>query len=966
MSMFLRILKKNKENSDRKRQFDLINDSGYFDAEFYLANNPDVANAGVNPVEHFLDFGGHEGRKPSGKFDSAYYLKNNEDVARSGANPLVHYLRYGMHEGRRPLPSERAGVKRDQAAQKSAGSRGDSALRLLQLQLLQGNYDGFDWLLRELNDQSIINDARLQSSLHIMQNERWLAEGRLSPCVDWLECNRDDKYFWFYKARLSLLEGNGEDAILAAQTFLYQNPASAEGVYLLVDSAMAQGAVEFAREELRRFVARSGRARSWSYLAMTVNGPASLQDYLAMRQMWRPESPGARHNPDVVLATADACSRGGNLPLARQVIRDAIAFHERQKGGFKSLRQEDIRYSSHLNLPLWPQPFLSLPLSRAMDGQRRLRQALGDLYRALGDVEERPFLMQHSLDACLHADTTFDVDEPMALGLSPDADGQDIADRLRHHPCFYSVEPSEEQLRLKHQNGVSLVMHPHQADGDDWLYQASGVCWRTRPVRTTSHQLANLAVWIPEQPEEYQRQYRATQKPAFDWVLQSRNRTIRDEEQYRLYCYRRLLKALIASDKMTETLILRELAKHEGIQEYRQLIGGTYSIPTARQIEEDGIQVVLYVSGLEKVGYQANMWIPVLERLSVKAAIVIREKRIAEELDSTSLPIYFLEGLRDVELLEEGGVRTILYPANPQKNVQAMRLHRMNHFFINHGESDKVVNQSKFLMAYDKLLVAGPLAEKRLRVSGLPVRDDQIVHVGRPQVELALQRASGPCRDINTILYAPTWEGFVEEANYSSVNPLGLAMLERLLQSGVSRVLFKYHPYTGYNKEGQCGLYLEKMLALRERYPNLEVQETLSNIHDLMNESDLMISDISSVLNDYLYTMKPVVLMNVKGHSAEDLVENFPSCSAAYTYGPEDDITAMLKSIAENDIKLTERQAMCDFSLGSFADGSLATFDRVVAASVATVSPLSPPARNGRTGLEMPGVHQEGAGLGID
>jgi len=966
MSMFLRILNKNKENIDRHRQFDLINSSDYFDAEFYLSNNPDVANAGVDPVGHFLDFGGHEGRKPSRKFDSAYYLKSNEDVARSGVNPLVHYLRHGMHEGRQPLPSKRVGVKRDQAAQKSAGSRGDSALRLLQLQLLQGNYESFDWLLRELNDQSIVNDARLRSSLDIMQNERWLAEGQLSPCIDWLECNRDDKYFWFYKARLSLLEGNNEGAILAAQTFLYQNPASAEGAYLLADSTLAQGAVAFAREELRRFVARSGRARSWSYLARTVNGPESLQDYLALRQMWRPESPGARHNPDVVLATADACRRAGNLPLARQVIRDAIAFHERQKGGFKSLRQEDIRYSSHLNLPLWPQPFLSLPLDRALDGQRRMQQALGDLYRALGDVEERPFLVQHSLDACLHAGAAFDVDAPMTLGLSPDADAQDVADRLRYHPCFYSVEPSEGQLGLKHQNGVSLVMYLHRADGGDWLYQADGVCWRTHPVQTKSHQLANLAVWIPERPEEYQSQYRTAQKPAFDWVLQSRNRTIRDEEQYRLYCYRRLLKALIASDKMTETVILRELAKYEGVQEYRQLIGGTYSIPTADQIEDEGIQVVLYVSGLEKVGYQANMWIPILERLSVKAAIVIREKRIAEELDPTSLPIYFLEGLRDVELLEEGGVKTILYPANPQKNVQAMRLHRINHFFINHGESDKVVNQSKFLMAYDKLLVAGPLAEKRLRVSGLPVRDDQIVHVGRPQVELALQRANSPCRSINTVLYAPTWEGFVEEADYSSVNPLGLAMLERLLQSGVSRVLFKYHPYTGYNKEGPCGFYLTKMLALRERYPNLEVQETLSNIHDLMNESDLMISDISSVLNDYLYTMKPIVLMNVKGHSTEDLAENFPSCSVAYAYGPEDDIAAMLRSIAENDTKLAERQAMCDFSLGSFTDGSLATFDRVVAASVATASSSSPSASNERMDLETPSAHQERTGLDID
>ena len=160
-----------------------------------------------------------------------------------------------------------------------------------------------------------------------------------------------------------------------------------------------------------------------------------------------------------------------------------------------------------------------------------------------------------------------------------------------------------------------------------------------------------------------------------------------------------MLTALIAEDKSSEVLCVRELAAVEDAPDYQRLVGGVFKVPTAQDIQKDGVRVVLYVSGLENVGYQANMWIPVLERLSVNAAIVIRERRIANELDPTYLPVYFMESLRDVELLEEGGVRVILYPANPQKNVQALRLHRLSHYCINHGESDKVVNQSKFLMA---------------------------------------------------------------------------------------------------------------------------------------------------------------------------------------------------------------------------------------------------------------------------
>ena len=35
-----------------------------FDTLGYLAANPDVAAAGVNPLEHFLKFGIYEGRQP--------------------------------------------------------------------------------------------------------------------------------------------------------------------------------------------------------------------------------------------------------------------------------------------------------------------------------------------------------------------------------------------------------------------------------------------------------------------------------------------------------------------------------------------------------------------------------------------------------------------------------------------------------------------------------------------------------------------------------------------------------------------------------------------------------------------------------------------------------------------------------------------------------------------------------------
>ena len=73
-----------------------------FDSDYYNAHNPDVAAAGLNAYQHYLAYGGAEGRSPDPFFDGAFYLQQNPDVAMSGMNPLTHFEQYGWREGRDP------------------------------------------------------------------------------------------------------------------------------------------------------------------------------------------------------------------------------------------------------------------------------------------------------------------------------------------------------------------------------------------------------------------------------------------------------------------------------------------------------------------------------------------------------------------------------------------------------------------------------------------------------------------------------------------------------------------------------------------------------------------------------------------------------------------------------------------------------------------------------------------------
>ncbi len=88
----------------RAARIQALRQTGLFDARYYLETYPDIAQAGIDPLEHFFDHGFREGRRPNPYFDPLWYLEHNPDVAAGGLNPLFHYAFHGDVEGRRAGP----------------------------------------------------------------------------------------------------------------------------------------------------------------------------------------------------------------------------------------------------------------------------------------------------------------------------------------------------------------------------------------------------------------------------------------------------------------------------------------------------------------------------------------------------------------------------------------------------------------------------------------------------------------------------------------------------------------------------------------------------------------------------------------------------------------------------------------------------------------------------------------------
>lgn len=76
----------------------------FFHTEFYRRQVPNVGGSRKNLLNHYMKIGWRDFHDPSRLFSTKYYLDNNKDIREAGINPLMHYLNAGRAEGRHALP----------------------------------------------------------------------------------------------------------------------------------------------------------------------------------------------------------------------------------------------------------------------------------------------------------------------------------------------------------------------------------------------------------------------------------------------------------------------------------------------------------------------------------------------------------------------------------------------------------------------------------------------------------------------------------------------------------------------------------------------------------------------------------------------------------------------------------------------------------------------------------------------
>lgn len=341
------------------------------------------------------------------------------------------------------------------------------------------------------------------------------------------------------------------------------------------------------------------------------------------------------------------------------------------------------------------------------------------------------------------------------------------------------------------------------------------------------------------------------------------------------------------------------------------------------KIEVTG-RIAVYFAESTSRAYQLQQWLPVLDNLheSHGVLLIFRDRRSFDLFgELTTLPRIYARTIDDLtDVYEAGDHGVVLYVNNGMRNFQSLAWPNAVHVHINHGESDKTSLVTHQARAYDRVLVAGEAAVKRMEAGLLEVDNSRVVIVGRPQLDYVDVRAESKEEARPVLVYAPTWEGENDANNFSSVDVGGVGIIESLLAVPGATVLYKPHPRTPISPSAKIRAahrtICEKLEAAAAANPAAGHALWTDDILPLLAKADVLVADVSSVAVDHLY-LRPdahLVLMDRGRDGGQVRAAEIPIAACATVVradqlaGLREDVTALLSVSGQTDLRMSVRQ----------------------------------------------------------
>src|SRR5690625_2594425 len=345
-----------------------------------------------------------------------------------------------------------------------------------------------------------------------------------------------------------------------------------------------------------------------------------------------------------------------------------------------------------------------------------------------------------------------------------------------------------------------------------------------------------------------------------------------------------------------------------------------------RKIIEHAPKFAIYFSAPRNTEYQLQMWIEYLDRIGLPYIIITRHSHSLNKLSEiTTQPVIFCPRITDLDPILTDNITTCFYVNNSMHNSHMVRYNHITHIQLLHGDSDKASSYNPVTAMFNKVFVAGQAAIDRYINNDVHIPLEKFEIVGRPQVERVEKAKTA---QVDTVLYAPTWHGNYQDTNYCSL-PIALNIIESLIAKG-KNIIFRPHPYS--YKHAYYRDFIEQIQSLLKADMNSSGRKHLwgkeaeveYSIFDCFNASDAMISDVSSIVPDYLFSEKPFAITEMYGASS-NFEKEFPLAQVGYVLKKDlSNLENVIDEILIKDNKKEKRKKARVYYLGPFNEHNYA------------------------------------------
>lgn len=323
--------------------------------------------------------------------------------------------------------------------------------------------------------------------------------------------------------------------------------------------------------------------------------------------------------------------------------------------------------------------------------------------------------------------------------------------------------------------------------------------------------------------------------------------------------------------------------------------------------------LILHISEGRETLHHVDAWHSYCALADKSVLLVLRSRPLFEcvAAERPHLTAVYVRNGRQAEWLiqRSPNATTVLYVSNTGNTVHFVRFPHLRHIFIGHGDSEKISSCGKQFRCYDEVWTAGQAHIDRFSNTNIDFSSLRFRIVGRPQVRFLLEASS--IEHKKYFLYLPTWEGYHQEQNYSSISIIGQS-LQQIANLVKISGLIKLHPSTGIRIPSLLGIsnsaFNDKKtvddIILSDQDSTLcaQVEKNESAIK-LMRDAAFLISDISSVVSDFLVTGRPIFLYlpeAIKSNKFQTAHSATPLSEYCYIFSTPHELLKQIKEVILN------------------------------------------------------------------